>query len=135
MGPQTPFYFGTGRRCQPRVAGMDQGIQGRLKNPAGLQVYSDLERLGEKHKTKTEKEKKTERNTSYLLGQGGLQSGDQLSLWGEPGIQRRVVLGVLTGGRVWSPGPHAHSTYYTMESHSIITWNRGVTRPRTVPEE
>lgn len=41
MGPQTPFYFGTGRRCQPRVAGMDQGTQGSLKNPAGLQVYSD----------------------------------------------------------------------------------------------
>lgn len=37
---------------------MDQGTQGSLKNPAGLQVYSDLESLGGKHKTKTEKEKK-----------------------------------------------------------------------------
>lgn len=94
---------------------MDQGIQGRLKNPAGLQVYSDLERLGEKHKTKTEKEKKkkTERNTSYLLGQGGLQSGDQLSLWGEPGIQRRVVLGLLTGGGsgVQDPMPTLYLLY------------------------
>lgn len=26
---------------------MDQGIQGRLKNPAGLQVYSDLGHLTE----------------------------------------------------------------------------------------
>lgn len=49
---------------------MDQGIQGRLKNPAGLQVYSDLERLGEKHKTKTEKEKKNRKKHKLLTRTG-----------------------------------------------------------------
>lgn len=45
---------------------MDQGTQGSLKNPAGLQVYSDLESLGGKHKTKTEKEKKKKKKYKLL---------------------------------------------------------------------
>lgn len=102
---------------------MDRGTRGRLKNQAGLQVYSDLESLGEKQ-NKNKKKKKETQVTHYdrVEGRVGLLVVS---------LGRAVALGTLIffwgGSEIHDPVP----TLYLLQ-HGVTVDNNPKERNRVV---
>lgn len=72
---------------------MDRGTRGRLKNQAGLQVYSDLESLGEKQ-NKNNKKKKETQVTHYdrVEGRGPEDSNFFLGGWNPQSYAHSILV-------------------------------------------